>query len=157
MKRTLFTLTLILCFGMLNAQTSKRKLNPNDVYRLQSIANPVVSPEGKWVLYSLAIPDSAKNKSQSDLHLVSWDGKQNVQLTFSEEGESNAKFSPDGKYISYISSEKVDSIDNPQLWLMDRRGGEAKQFTKIKGELEGYEWAPDGSKLVLVIKDEDET
>ena len=157
MKQTLFTLTLILCFGMRDAQTSKRKLNPNDVYRLHSIANPVVSPEGKWVLYSLAIPDSAKNKSQSDLHLVSWDGKQNVQLTFSEEGESNAKFSPDGKYISYISSEKVDSIDNPQLWLMDRRGGEAKQFTKIKGELEGYEWAPDGSKLVLVIKDEDET
>jgi dipeptidyl aminopeptidase/acylaminoacyl peptidase len=141
---------------MLNAQSPKRKLNPNDVYRLQSISNPDVSPEGKWVLYSIAVPDSAKNKSQSDLHLVSWDGKQNVQLTFSEEGESNAKFSPDGKYISYISSKKVDSIDNPQLWLMDRRGGEAKQFTKIKGELQGYEWAPDGSKLVLVIKDEDE-
>ena len=156
MKKTLITFILMICIGMIQAQQPARKLTPNDVYRLQNISGPKVSPEGKWVLYNLATPDSAKNKSQTDLFMVSWDGKENVQLTFSEEGESNAQFSPDGKYISYLSSKKIDSIDNAQLWLMDRRGGEAKQLTKIKGDLKDYQWSADGSKIVLVIKDEDE-
>jgi dipeptidyl aminopeptidase/acylaminoacyl peptidase len=154
MKQLLLSIPLMLFFGISQSQTLKRKLNPNDVYRLQSISNPKVSPDGKWVLYSLATPDSAKNKKLSDLFMVTWDGKETVQLTYSEEGESNADFSPDGKYISFLSSKKVDSTENNQLWLMDRRGGEAKQFTKIKGDLDSYKWSPDGSKVVLVIKDE---
>jgi dipeptidyl aminopeptidase/acylaminoacyl peptidase len=154
MKKSVLFYALILCYGVAQAQPAKRKLNPNDVYRLQSISNPKVSPDGKWVLYSVSTPDSAKNKKQSDLFMGSWDGKETIQLTYSEEGESNAAFSPDGKYISFISSKKVDSTENAQLWLMDRRGGEAKQFTHIKGDLDSYQWSKDGSKLVLVIKDE---
>ena len=142
--------------GILLAQSPKRKLNPNDVYRYQTLSNPKISPEGKWVLYSVSTPDSAKNKKQSDLFMASWDGKQTVQLTHSEEGESNADFSPDGKYISFLSSKKVDSTENTQIWLMDRRGGEAMQSTKVKGDVQSYQWSPDGSKMVLVVKDEDE-
>ncbi|TKB97928.1 S9 family peptidase [Pedobacter cryophilus] len=155
MKKSILFCSLIACLGVAQAQNAKRKLHPNDVYRLQSIANPQVSPEGKWVLYSVSTPDSAKNKKQSDLFMVSWDGKDNFQLTYSEEGEGAATFSPDGKYISYLSSKKVDSVENSQIWLMDRRGGEAKQFTKVKGDLQSYLWSPDGSKIALVIKDED--
>lgn len=155
MKKAILFCSLLVCFGVSHAQNVKRKLNPNDVYRLQSVANAQVSPDGKWVLYSVSTPDSAKNKKQSDLFMVSWDGKDNFQLTYSEEGEGAATFSPDGKYISYISSKKVDSVENSQIWLMDRRGGEAKQFTKVKGDLQSYLWSSDGSKIALVIKDED--
>lgn len=154
MKKVLLFPLLFIVLSNAYAQ-NKRKLKPDDAYRLKSIANPQVSPDGKWVLYSVATPDSAKNKKQSDLFITSWDGKETIQLTYSEEGESNAQFSPDGKYISFLSSKKVDSTENTQLWLMDRRGGEAKQFTKVKQDLEGYEWSPDGTKVVLVMKDED--
>ncbi len=157
MKKIILCCALLAFWGSLKAQIIKRKLNPNDVYKYETISSPKVSPDGKWVLYSIAIPDSAKNKKQSDLYMTSWDGKENLQLTYSEEAESNAQFSPDGKYISYQSSKKVDSVDNSQIWLMDRRGGEAKQLTKIKGELENYQWSPDGLKIALVIKDEDLT
>lgn len=133
-----------------------RTLVPSDVYNYKSIYSPQISPDEKWILYSIATPDSTKNKKQVDLYMASWDGKDSLQLTFTPEGESNAKFSPDGRYISYLSSKKVDSVDNNQLWLMDRRGGEAKQFTKTKEELEDYEWSPDGSKIVLVMKDTDD-
>ncbi len=138
--------------GSVFAQT-KRKLNPNDVYHYQSINNPEVSPDGKWVLYSVSTPDSAKNKKLTDLFMTSWDGSETVQLTHSGEVGSNATFSPDGKYISFLSSKAVDSVDNMQLWLMDRRGGEAFQFTKVKTDLESYVWSPDGSKVLLVMKD----
>ncbi len=154
--KLIISLAAIFIISPLYAQNLKRKLNPNDVYRYQTLSDPKVSPEGKWVLYSVATPDSAKNKKQTDLFLVSWDGKENIQLTFSEEGESEGQFSPDGKYISYLSSKKVDSTENNQVWLMDRRGGEARQFTQVKGEIESHVWSADGTRMVLVIKDEDE-
>jgi len=154
MRKSILFYALILGFGVAQAQSPKRKLQPNDVYRLQSIANPKVSPDGKWILYAVSTPDSAKNKKQSDLFMSSWDAKETVQLTYSEEGESDAEFSPDGKYISFLSSKKADTTENTQLWLMDRRGGEAMQFTHIKGDLDSYQWSPDGKKLVLVMKDE---
>lgn len=151
---------LLFCFAIcfsVSLQAQKRKLNPNDVYRVKSISNSEISPDGKWILHSISTPDSAKNKRSSDLFMTTWDGKESFQLTHSEEGEGSATFSPDGKYISYLSAKKVDSIENTQIWLMDRRGGEARQFTKLKGDLQGYVWSADGSKIALVIKDEDKT
>lgn len=155
--KLLLCLVIFLSAVFANAQTNRRKLIPNDVYRFQTISAPKISPEGKWVIYSVSTPDSIKDKNQSDLFMVSWDGTETIQLTYSEEDESNAQFSPDGRYISYLSSKKVDSLEKSQVWLMDRRGGEAKQFTRIKGDLRGYQWSPDGKKMVLVVKDEDES
>jgi dipeptidyl aminopeptidase/acylaminoacyl peptidase len=136
----------------LNAQTvPKRTLKPSDIYRLQSLSDPQISPEGNWVSYTLSTIDSAKNKRNSDVWMVAWDGKESVQLTHSPDGESQAKWSPDGKYISFVSAR--GGLTGGQIWLMDRRGGEAKQLTDLKkGDLQDYAWSPDGKKLVLVIK-----
>jgi dipeptidyl aminopeptidase/acylaminoacyl peptidase len=159
MKIFLITLSLFLlhCAGW--SQT-KRALRPDDIYRLQNISDPQVSTEGNWVAYVLSSVDTAKDKRNSDIWMVSWDGKQNVQLTNSPAGESSPRFSPDGKYLSFLSSRKVEGgkeDKNPvsQIWLMDRRGGEGKKLTEIKSEIEDYTWSPDGKKLLLVMKDAD--
>jgi WD40 repeat protein len=60
-------------------------------------------------------------------------------------------FSPDGKYISFLSS-RYDS-KHSQVWLMDRRGGEGKKLTTIKGEVQEYKWSPDGTRIILAITD----
>jgi dipeptidyl aminopeptidase/acylaminoacyl peptidase len=156
MKKAILFYILISFFFFATAQ-NKRKLNPSDVYNYKSISNPQISPKGNWVLYSVSTPDSAENKKKSDLFIVSWDGNQTLQLTYSNEGESEAMFSPDDRFISYISSKKVDSLEKSQIWLMDRRGGEAHQFTKVKQDLKSYIWSPDASKILLVMKEEDPT
>lgn len=146
---------LFLClFGLVISASAQnmRKLSPNDVYHYQSIYGGEISPDGKWVLYSVSTPDSAKNSTSSDLFMTSWDGNQTVQLTHYDNGGGNATFSPDGKYISFLSSKAVDSTDNTQIWLMDRRGGEAFQFTHVKDNLQSYIWSPDGSKILLLMK-----
>ncbi len=131
----------------------KRPITSKDMYRLQTVSDPQVSPDGKWVTYGLSSVDTTKDKRNADLWMVSWDGKETVQLTSSPDGESRARFSPDGKYISFVSARQ--GATKGQIWLMDRRGGEAKKLTDLKTDLEEYEWSPDGKKIALVLRDPD--
>jgi len=153
--RILFCLVLLsaICFKVV-AQ-NKRPLRPTDVYLLKSIRDASVSPDGKWVAYTLSSVDTGKDKRNSDIWMVSWDGEQTVQLTNSGEGESSPRWSSDGKYLSFVSSRNGEKA--AQLWLLDRRGGEAKKLTSLKGDLEEYAWSPDGTKIAMSVKDEDFT
>lgn len=151
MKKTLLLLLLATITNVFAQTPAKRSLKPSDVYRLQSLSDPQISPEGNWVSYTLSSVDSVKNKRNADIWMSSWDGKESIQLTHSPDGESQARWSPDGKYLSFTSSR--GGLTGSQIWLMDRRGGEAKQLTDLKkGDLTGYAWSPDGKKIALVIK-----
>jgi dipeptidyl aminopeptidase/acylaminoacyl peptidase len=125
---------------------------PNDVYKMESVSRPKISPEGSWILYSQSKIDVAKDRAVSKLYMMSADGKETITLTEQTKGVGNYQWSPDGKYISYLSKGK-DEDNGSQLFLMDRRGGEGIQFSDIKGEIEDYIWFNNGKKVVMVIKD----
>jgi len=125
---------------------------PADVYKMESVSRPKISPEGSWILYSQSKIDVTKDKSVSKLYMMSADGKETVTLTEQTKGVGNYQWSPDGKYISYLSKGK-DEDNGSQLFLMDRRGGEGVQISDIKGEIEDYSWFNSGKKVVMVIKD----
>ncbi len=152
-KLFLFTTLLILSVSA-DAQNAKRKLRPGDLYRLQTISDAQISPDGAWVSYVLTSTDSAKDKRNSDVWMASWDGQQSIQLTNSQDGESSPRWSPDGKYISFVSSRQGKAS---QVWLMDRRGGEGKKITELKNDLADYQWSPDSKKLLLAIQDAPDT
>ncbi|MBN8822965.1 MULTISPECIES: S9 family peptidase [unclassified Spirosoma] len=147
------SLCLLSLTGIAQTPGKKRPISPKDMYRLQTVSDPQVSPDGKWISYGLSTVDTTKDKRNSDLWMVSWDGKETVQLTNSPDGESRARFSPDGKYLSFVSARQ--GATKGQIWLMDRRGGEAKKLTDLKTDLEDYDWSPDGKKIALVLRDPD--
>jgi hypothetical protein len=79
---------MFLFAGPTFAQTiTKRPLKPSDVYRLQTLSSAHISPDGNWVAYTLSTVDSVKNKRNSDIWMVSWDGKESIQFTNSPESE----------------------------------------------------------------------
>ena len=131
----------------------RRPLRPSDLYRLPSVSDPQASPDGQWVSYTLTTIDSLKDRRSSAIWMISWDGSQDLQLTSSPEGESKARWSPDGKYLSFLSS-RQDSKGS-QVWLMDRRGGEGRRLTDIKGGVNDYAWSPDGKQLLLTLTDQE--
>lgn len=152
--RHLFLVVASSFFLIYSQAQNKRPIAPIDVYRLQNLSDPHISPDGNWVIYVLSSVDTTRDKRNSDLWMVSWDGSQQVQLTNSPENERAPRFSPDGKYISFIAKRGADEKYD-QVWLLDRRGGEGKKLTNVKGDISEYSWNPGGSKLLLVIGDPD--
>jgi len=132
--------------------TSMRNVAPMDVYRLANVNSPKVAPGGDWILYSVSKADSVKDEFASKLYMVSTDGKETVQLTEQTKKFSNYNWSPDGKYISFLSAGKKEE-EGSQLFLMDRRGGEPVQVSHFKGEIENYYWFQDAKRMIFVIKD----
>ncbi|HSQ32303.1 MAG TPA: S9 family peptidase [Gemmatimonadaceae bacterium] len=130
---------------------AKRAIRVGDMYRLKNVGDAQVSPEGSWVAYTVSATDSAKDKSDTDIWMTSWDGSQTIQVTSSPDGESAPRFSPDGRYLSFLSSRQGGK--GSQLWLLDRRGGEAKRVSELKTGIRSYEWSPDGKRMVLVMSE----
>jgi dipeptidyl aminopeptidase/acylaminoacyl peptidase len=160
MRRPILALVLVLVFlaALVPAGAQapvKRPLRAGDVYQLRTVNDPQLSPDGAWVAYTVTTPDSAKDKSDSDLWMTSWDGLQTIRLTSSPEGESTPRWSPDNRYLAFVSGRQEGK--GGQVWLLDRRGGEAQRLTTLKGGIDDFVWSPDSKRLVLVLEEETDT
>ncbi|CAN5810825.1 S9 family peptidase [soil metagenome] len=151
MKMFRLAVAIILLATPAAAQT--RALAVDDIFNIREVRDPQRSPDGKWVAYTVTTAVRETDKNNTDLWMVSWDGTQHVQLTSTPEGESSPRWSPDNKYLSFISSRQGAKAG--QVWLLDRAGGEAVRVTDIKGGVSEHAWSPDGTRLALVVKDPD--
>jgi len=133
----------------------KRIINLADLDRFQEVGDPHCSPDGKWVAYTASSVDREADKTVSRIWMASWDGNQEVQLTFDNESASSPRWSPDGKFLSFVSS-RPGKTKGSQIWILDRRGGEADQLTHLKNHtITAYEWSPDSRSLLLVLREKD--
>lgn len=139
---------------LLSAQ-DRRPLKVEDVHREQRVADPQVSPDGKWVAYTLASTDVAADKSDTDVWMASWDGATRVRVTTSKESESQPRWSPDGKWLAFVSA-RADKEKGGQVWLLPRVGGEAEQLTTVTGTVSDYSWSPDSRRLLLLVAPKEE-
>src|ERR1700748_3035225 len=138
------------------AQTSPHGMTLDDLFRLQDVGDPQVSPDGKWVAYTVSTIDTTADKRMTDIWMVNWDGSEDIRLTYAGENSASApRWSPDGKYIAFLS-DRPGKAKGAQVWVLDRRGGEARQLTSVKGKLSSYAWSPDAKKLLLAIAEDPE-
>ncbi len=129
----------------------KRAITLDDLARIVRVSAPMVSPDGDWVAYTVSETDAKEDKTLTHLWMAKWDGSARIQLTFGNEGASAPRFSPDGRYISFLSS-RPGPAKGMQVWVLDRRGGEAEQLTAVTDqEIEAYLWSPDAKKLLLTL------
>jgi dipeptidyl aminopeptidase/acylaminoacyl peptidase len=146
---------LLVPSGLFAQNPAKRPIAIDDIYRMEKVGNPQISPEGNWVAYTLTTVDKEADKRRTALCMVNWEGTQDVQLTFGKQSSSSPKWSPDGKYLSFLSSDGEKG--KAQIWLLDRRGGAPQQLTNVKQEIDDYRWSPDGKRILLEMSEGDDT
>jgi dipeptidyl aminopeptidase/acylaminoacyl peptidase len=153
-QRSRLAFVLLLSSLVFAQPPAKRLLKVDDMHRFHEVRDPQVSPDDKWVAYVVSSVDTTADKSETHVWMANWEGTQQLQLTSGSESENVPRWSPDGLYLSFLSGRKGKTRGS-QVWLLDRRGGEAQQLTDVKGKLSSYGWSPDSKKLVLVMGDRD--
>ena len=144
--RCSFFSALLLAGGLaVSAQeAAKHPITFDDLIKMHRIAEPQVSPDGKWVAYTVSTPDMEANRGVSNIWLVPTAGGAEVQLTQSGH-DSSPVWSPDGKTLAFLSSRSGDS----QVYLLSMEGGEAHALTKIPTGADLVKWSPDGKTIAF--------
>ncbi|MBI4428525.1 MAG: PD40 domain-containing protein, partial [Ignavibacteriales bacterium] len=155
MKALLRTTVILFCLACI--ASSQARWTPDVMIKFKRVGGTAVSPDGKWIAYTVSTPLLEGEKSEFLTHvwLVSADGKTNTQFTHGEKTCSNPDFSPDGKYLSFVSA-RGGTDAKSQIWIIRLGGGEAEQLTKAKSGVMNYEWAPN-SRWVAYRSSDPET
>ena len=144
-------LLLALCSGSASAQPAQpRHMSFDDVLAMKAVGDAQVSPDGRWVAYTVTRADLELNASDSDVWLVAATGGTPVRLTTSRKGDSSPRWSPDGRRIAFISSRE----ERPQLHAISPFGGEADRLMEHKGAIRQFAWAPDGASIAVIADPE---
>ena len=147
-RALLFSIFLLLSFVSVPAQ--KRAFTIEDLYRVKNISDLHVSPDGKSIVFAVAISDLGRAKKTTHIWTMNIDGKNLRQLTTGETNASSPSFSPDGKQILFVSSK--DGSDNLYLVAANPLNVAKNPWRKLTNISTGVSdplWAPDGKWIAL--------
>jgi dipeptidyl aminopeptidase/acylaminoacyl peptidase len=140
MRRVLLLLLLLLITAP-QFFAQKRAFTIEDLYRIKSVSDLDISPDGKSILYTVGTPDLARAKRTSQIWMMNADGTGARQILQSEKSANTPQFSPDGKWISFIS--------NSNLYVASASGGAARKLTDISTGVSDPLWSPDGKMIAF--------
>ncbi|WP_201371737.1 alpha/beta hydrolase family protein [Ktedonobacter robiniae] len=128
-----------------------RKLTHDDLWILPEMGRVALSPDGRSVVFSLALKDKASNEVLSDIYLLRLDEhgqalNEPVRLTRGGKQNNFPVWSPDSQRLLFTSNREGDKA---QLWLLEMGGGEARKLTNFARGINEVAWSPDGKWIAL--------
>jgi dipeptidyl aminopeptidase/acylaminoacyl peptidase len=135
---------LLLIASPLVAQ--KRAITFEDFIALKTVSDPQLSPDGKWVAYSVATPSLQDNRNVSRVWVVEVATGKARALTGGPGSDRQPRWSPDGKTLAFISTREGGA----QVWLLPIAGGDARKVSTLADGASDPVWLPDGSGFLVV-------
>jgi dipeptidyl aminopeptidase/acylaminoacyl peptidase len=123
----------------------KRPLSFDDLMKVQRVADPQISPDGKWIAYTVTVVDKDKNTRNSDIWIMPATGGEARQLTHSPKSDERPRWSPDSKELAFVSTRDGSS----QIYILALKGGDPRKVTNIATGAGGILFSPDGKNLVF--------
>jgi dipeptidyl aminopeptidase/acylaminoacyl peptidase len=140
-----------LVFAAIVLAVPKRPILPDDVYALREITALEVSPDGKFLAYTLERADRKEDSFRHELWLSGADGKNARRVCRPTDDCTEPKFAPDGKRLAYLS----DANEGTQIFVAKVGDGRGRAITNSTEAIGDFDWAPDGTKIVFVKNDAD--
>jgi dipeptidyl aminopeptidase/acylaminoacyl peptidase len=134
--------------GKQNPQIENGILSPEVLWAFGRVGSYSLSPKYDKIAYTVSYYSIAANKGNTDIFTMNIDGSDKQQLTQTAAHEGSIHWMKDGKNIAYIS----DESGSPQLWMMDAKGKNRRQITDREGGIQGFLFAPNEQKIILVAE-----
>ena len=149
------TVVVVAAFGGVGAQGQRSGATPRavtvaDAFAFRDVHDPQMSPDGQWVAYAVGTVNREEDKNEERIWMVPAAGGDATALTAEGVSSSHPRWSPDGKYLAFLSARNQGKT---QVWLLNRLGGEAQKLTDTPQDVEDFAWAPESKRLVLVLRD----
>ena len=120
----------------------QRPMTFEDFAAVRNVGDPQVSPDGRWLLYSVRTTDVSANRRTTVTKVQASGGGAARQFPNASTAATEARWSPDGKRIAYIAG--------GQLWIADASGANARKISSVSGGASGPVWAPTGDHIAFV-------
>ena len=150
--RRLFFALLVLALTLPAFSQAKHPFTFEDMMKLKRVGEPEISPDGKWVIFSVVDVDLAANSKTPHIWIVPTAGGQERAIIADQDGD-RPRWAPDGRRFAFLSTKEGGS----QVWVADFDSAAGtvtgtRQLTSIATEAGGELWSPDG-KVILFTSD----
>ncbi|MCP2518881.1 S9 family peptidase [Candidatus Aminicenantes bacterium AC-335-K20] len=148
-KKILSLLFIFLFLSLICTGQGKRLLSPEDILAFKRLSEPQISPNSKWIAF--VISQFENRKINSEIWLISSNGKVLRQITKNPRPDFSPAWSPDSKFLSFISKEKNGK--NFEIYLYSLETQEIKKLIGVKGRIRDQKWSPDGRMIAFLKTD----
>ena len=137
-------------------------MTARDLVEVRVPHSPHISPDGRRAVFAVDEADFEESRLTTHLWIADLTSGTSRRITFSYEGEHSPRWSPNGRWIAFLSArpdpsdpDRRDGSDAPredheQVWVMPADGGEAERLTKLRDGVRDFAWLPDSSAIVAL-------
>jgi dipeptidyl aminopeptidase/acylaminoacyl peptidase len=149
MRRFFPAFLVLIAFAFPAVVQAKHPFTFEDMMKLKRVGEPAVSPDGKWVIFSVVDVDLEANTKTPHIWIVPTAGGQEKEIIADQDGD-RPRWAPEGKRFAFLSAKKGGS----QVWIADFDGASGRvtathELTDIVTEASGELWSPDGKNILF--------
>ena len=135
-----------------SSELSKEIITLNDLNQLKDISSIDVSHSANLVVYSVSSVDEKKDRYRNDIWLLDLQKNKEKILLKGNPSIGKTRFSPDDIVLGYLAPGRGKYADYQQIWTINTKNLVKRQITRLKANINDFEWSPDGKKIILVAE-----